>query len=150
MSVLKMKDENGNWVGIPTIKGEKGDPGDLVPHSYRHYKGAGDEILPSDIGAADAKHTHSLADLGAAPLSHASTSTTHGAGDSNNYGHVKLSDSVSSTSGASAGIAATPAAVKRVYDIANGKAPAYTYGTADVEAGSASPYENGTLHFVYE
>jgi hypothetical protein len=26
--VLKVKDENGNWVGIPAIKGEKGDPGE--------------------------------------------------------------------------------------------------------------------------
>jgi hypothetical protein len=29
-------------------------------------------------------------------------------------------------------------------------APAYTYGTADVTAGSTSPYATGTLHFVYE
>ena len=25
--VLKVKDENGNWVGMPALKGEKGDPG---------------------------------------------------------------------------------------------------------------------------
>lgn len=31
-----------------------------------------------------------------------------------------------------------------------GAAPAYTYGTEDVQAGSASPYENGHLHFVIE
>lgn len=30
------------------------------------------------------------------------------------------------------------------------KAPAYTYGTEDIEAGSASPYETGHLHFVIE
>lgn len=29
-------------------------------------------------------------------------------------------------------------------------APAYTYGTRDIEAGTASPHPNGTLHFVYE
>lgn len=29
------------------------------------------------------------------------------------------------------------------------KAPAYTYGTEDIEAGSASSHPNGTLHFVY-
>lgn len=29
-------------------------------------------------------------------------------------------------------------------------APAYTYGTEDIEEGSASPYENGHLHFIYE
>ena len=32
----------------------------------------------------------------------------------------------------------------------NDKAPAYTYGTADIEAGSASSAATGTLHFVYE
>ena len=25
--VLKVKDGNGNWIGIPALKGEKGDPG---------------------------------------------------------------------------------------------------------------------------
>lgn len=28
MSVLKIKDKDGNWVGITSIKGDKGDPGD--------------------------------------------------------------------------------------------------------------------------
>lgn len=46
-----------------------------------------------------------------APTSHASTSTTYGIGTGSNYGHVKLSDSTSSTSSASSGIAATPKAV---------------------------------------
>ena len=32
----------------------------------------------------------------------------------------------------------------------NTKAPAYTYGTEDIEEGSASPYENGHIHFIYE
>lgn len=31
-----------------------------------------------------------------------------------------------------------------------GAAPAYTYGTEDIEAGSASTAATGTLHFVYE
>lgn len=34
--------------------------------------------------------------------------------------------------------------------LVDGKAPAYTYGTADIAAGSASTYPTGTLHFVYE
>ena len=29
-------------------------------------------------------------------------------------------------------------------------APAYTYGTDDIAEGSASPYEEGHLHFIYE
>lgn len=54
-----------------------------------------------------------------APTSHASTATTYGIGTGSNYGHVKLSDSTSSTSAASAGIAASPKAVKAAYDLAN-------------------------------
>lgn len=56
---------------------------------------------------------------GKSPTSHASTATTYGIGTGSNYGHVKLSDSTSSTSAASAGIAASPAAVKAAYDLAN-------------------------------
>lgn len=37
-------------------------------------------------------------------------------------------------------------ALKKLHE---GKAPAYTYGTEDIEAGNASPHPNGTLHFVY-
>ena len=67
-----------------------------------------------------------------APKNHASTATTYGTGSNSNYGHVKLSDSTSSTSGVSGGVAATPAAVKSLND---SKAPnnhastATTYGT---------------------
>lgn len=28
--VIKVKDENGNWIGIPAIKGEKGDAGEGI------------------------------------------------------------------------------------------------------------------------
>ena len=51
---------------------------------------------------------------GKAPNNHASTGTTYGVGNASNYGHVKLTDSISSTSGASSNIAATP---KMVQDI---------------------------------
>ena len=50
------------------------------------------------------------------PTSHASTATTYGIGTSSNYGHVMLSDSISSTSSTGSGVAATPAAVKKAYD----------------------------------
>lgn len=53
-----------------------------------------------------------------APIAHASTGTSYGIGTSANYGHVKLSDANDSTSGASAGIAATPNAVKTALDAA--------------------------------
>ena len=51
-----------------------------------------------------------------APIMHAVNADTYGLGTSGVYGHVKLSDSTSSSSAASAGIAATPKAVKAAYD----------------------------------
>jgi hypothetical protein len=88
------------------------------------------------------------------PTAHASTATTYGAGTSSNYGHVKLSDSTSSTSAASAGIAASPKAVKAAYDKAVeaynlASSGSFTYGTEDLVAGT-SALTTGTLYFVYE
>lgn len=60
---------------------------------------------------------------GAAPTAHAVSDATYGAASVTNYGHAKLSDSTSSTSGASAGVAATPAAVKTAMDKANAAMP---------------------------
>lgn len=54
-----------------------------------------------------------------APRNHASTATTYGKGTLTNYGHVKLSDSILSTSSTDGGTAATPYAVKLAYDLAN-------------------------------
>lgn len=54
-----------------------------------------------------------------APTNHASTQATYGKGTSTNYGHVKLSDSILSTSDTAGGTAATPGAVKKAYDLAN-------------------------------
>lgn len=53
---------------------------------------------------------------GKAPKRHTSTTNTYGAGNGLIYGHLKLSDSVSSTSHVNNGIAATPSAVKTAYD----------------------------------
>lgn len=53
------------------------------------------------------------------PKAHASTAMTYGVGDGSKYGHVKLSDSILSTSGTAGGTAATPGAVKKAYDLAN-------------------------------
>lgn len=67
-------------------------------------------------------HIHPT-DTSRAPNNHATTATTYGVGNASNYGHVKLSDSTSSTSSTSDGIAATPAAVKAAYDKANNAVP---------------------------
>ena len=72
-----------------------------------------------------------------APKNHAVSATTFGAGTSANYGHVRLSDATDSTSAASGGTAATPAAVKAAYDLADGKAP-------KAHASTATTYGKGT------
>lgn len=77
--------------------------------------------LISHIANTSNPHAVTAEQAGAAPTSHASTATTYGKATSSNYGHVKLSASTSSTSGASSGVAATPSAVKSAYDLANGK-----------------------------
>lgn len=65
----------------------------------------------SDYARED--HVHPV-DTSRAPVSHASQTTEHGIGTSSNYGHVKLSDVTSDI--ISAGIAATPKAVKDSLD----------------------------------
>ena len=79
----------------------------------------------------------SVATSGTANIPAASTSA---------YGVTKLSSSTSSTS---TSLAATASAVKAAYDLANGKAPAYSYGTSDYTAGSTS-LTTGKLYLVYE
>lgn len=55
-----------------------------------------------------------------APIAHDSSATTYGKGTDTKYGHVKLSDATDSTSDTSAGVAATPAAVKAAKEEALG------------------------------
>lgn len=83
---------------------------------------------------------------GKAPNNHASSSNTYGVGDSSNYGHLKLSDSTSSTSGTSGGVAATPSSVKSAYDLANEKSKKVTYtGTLSTSSWSGSDSAGYTL-----
>lgn len=83
---------------------------------------------------------------GKAPTDHASANTTYGVGSGTNYGHVQLSDSTSSTSDASDGIAATPAAVKAAYDLANGKSTVtVTTGSIGTSATTATVSYSGTV-----
>lgn len=131
MSVLKIKDENGNWIGIPTIRGEKGDPGDQVEHAARHAKGGTDEITPSSIGAAEERHTHSCSDVGAAASNHTHTPESIGAA-STSHTHDDLYYTE-----------------REVNEMLSEKAPAYSYGTDDLTAGT-SELTTGKLHFVYE
>lgn len=76
--------------------------------------------LVSEVDQADGKITVTRRALVAADIpSHKSTATTYGVGDASNYGHLKLSDAVDSTSSTSGGIAATPKAVQTVRDALN-------------------------------
>lgn len=83
MSVLKIKDEFGNWVSVPGIKGEDGEPGATAAHAARHAKGGTDEITPESIGAARAEHSHTPADIGAATAGHTHDPASLGAVNKN-------------------------------------------------------------------
>lgn len=83
----------------------------------------GTAAVGTETTYAKGDHVHPT-DTSRAPVSHASTATTYGIGTSGNYGHVKLSDSTSSTSAASSGIAASPKAVKDALDAAKSYADA--------------------------
>ena len=83
------------------------------------------------------------------PKNHASASTTYGKGASGTYGHVKLSDSVtSSLSSLVGGTAATPAAVKTVYDLLGG-AKIIT-GTATIEFGTQTKYVDVNFGYTFQ
>ena len=103
-----------NWA-TPT----GGGGGTPDAHASTHATGGSDPITPTAIGAAAASHNHTGT---YAPLSHAASANTYGAGSGTNYGHVKLSAATNSTLGISGGTAATPSAVKAAYDLAAGKA----------------------------
>ena len=111
-----------------------------------------DPTVPS-WAKASSKPSYTASEVGAAPTSHASTATTYGTGTSSNYGHVKLSDSTSSTSSTTGGIAATPAAVKAAYDLANGKQNPLVAGTDYATPGSiplastTTPSMDGTASY---
>ena len=105
---------------------------------------AGQAATDAAQTAADAQSAAEAAQAavgGKAPTNHASTATTYGVGTAANYGHVKLSASTNSNLGASGGTAATPAAVKAAYDLANGKAPKnHASGAATYGAGTETNY----------
>ena len=104
--------------------------GTASPGSSNDYS-RGDHIHPTDTSRA--------------PTSHASSATTYGKGDGTNYGHLKLSDSTSTTSGVSGGIAATPTAVKAAYDLANGKQDPLTFDNAPT-SGSLNPVTSDGIY----
>ena len=89
---------------------------------------------------ARGNHVHPT-DTSRAPTSHAASAATYGASSGTNYGHVRLSDSTTSTSSTGGGYAATPAAVKAVND-------RITYGSTDLTAGT-STLTTGVFYAYY-
>lgn len=73
------------------------------------------------------------------------TKKTIRTGNGSNIGVVKLSDSTSSTSGVSGGVAATPAAVKAAYDLASNKKDKQTAIDTDTSSGSGKGGTTRTL-----
>ena len=71
----------------------------------------GEATSGESLQYAKGDHVHPT-DTSRAPKSHADENPQYGAGTDDKYGHVKLSDDTDSTSAVSAGIAATPKAVK--------------------------------------
>ena len=76
-----------------------------------------------------------------ANVNHASSAATYGVATGSNYGHSKLSDSTTSTSGVSGGISATPKAVKDAKDAC---IQADTYKVA-----KAGDTVTGAIHSTY-
>lgn len=73
-----------------------------------------------------------------AAIKHDSADSTYGLGNSTNYGHLKLTDSYSSTSSTGSGIATTPYAL--YYGLATKAPTSHTSTTTTYGAGSASYY----------
>lgn len=78
----------------------------------------GTAAVGTETAYARGDHRHPT-DTTRAPTSHRSAGTTYGVGTGTYYGHLKLSDSVTSTSGTDSGTAATPSAVKAAYALAD-------------------------------
>ena len=83
---------------------------------------------------------------GKAPNDHSSENTTYGLGNSTEYGHLKLSDSTSSSSDSTGGVAATPKAVKRANDTAT--ATLSNEGNVEISSIAASSHAVGD-YIVY-
>lgn len=112
-------------------------------------KGTADAALTASQTAQSAAEAAQSAVGDKAPISHASNATTYGKSTSSLYGHVKLSDSVSSTlSAASGGTAATPASVKKVHDLLGG-AKVIT-GTATIDYGTSMKYADVTFGYTFQ
>ena len=155
------KSDNATALQLVRIKNGKEETFNIF------HSGNKSDISPSDIGAAPSSHgTHVSfstsapvidgtasagsastvarsdhkhpTDTSRAPKSHSSADATYGVGNNTSYGHVKLSDSTSSSSGPSDGVASTPSATKAAYDLAS-EAKSLAEGKAPISHGYHVP-----------
>ena len=96
---------------IPVRNADKKLPGDITGNAATATSAQSlSEINPIGKGGTGADNVESArANLGVAPISHASSTTTHGAGDTTQYGHLRSSDTPDATRTAATGDAFSPA-----------------------------------------
>ena len=134
LSNYSLKDANTLYITVESSTGATA----MWRYSGTEFKAiSNSEEIASIVADISAINT---ALAGKAPTAHAVNANTYGLGTNGVYGHVKLSDSTSSTSGQTAGIAATPAAVKAAYD--RGTAGVNAAKTADDKAVAAQKAAN--------
>lgn len=110
--------KNCNWSG-DTEKPARANHQHKIPESIKNPQkliikdNAGNDVTDYD-GAVQKELRITPSVAGAAKENHASPNTTYGLGDTTNYGHVKLSDSINNDSGITSGVAATPKAIKTI------------------------------------
>lgn len=104
----------GNKANVADLNTHTSDTSN--PHGVtKEQVGLGNVDNTSDMDKPVSTATQEALDSRASKF-HASSNNNYGAGSSTAYGHVKLSDSTSSTSNVLSGIAATPKATKTAYD----------------------------------
>lgn len=129
LSNYSLKDANTLYITVETATGATA----MWRYTGSEFKAiSNSEEIASIVADISAINT---ALAGKAPTAHAVNANTYGLGTNSVYGHVKLSDSTSTTSGQTAGVAATPTAVKAAYD--RGTAGVNAAKTADDKAVAA-------------
>lgn len=129
LSNYSLKDANTLYITVESSTGATA----MWRYSGTEFKAiSNSEEIASIVADISAINT---ALAGKAPTAHAVNANTYGLGTNGVYGHVKLSDSTNTTSGQTAGVAATPTAVKAAYD--RGTAGVNAAKTADDKAVAA-------------
>ena len=127
MSVMYIRDKTGKLVPVHTIRGARGRDGSV---NFSDLTEAQKESLKGDPGNPGDPFTYE-------DFTEEQLAALMGAAGKSAYEYAR--------DGGYTGTEEEFAA-----KMAKESSPAYTYGTEDIEAGSASTAATGTLHFVYE